>query len=254
VTILPRKHRTLVMTLLLTLLWEAAYRAGLLNPIIFGSPILVVQAAMKDGDNFLRAFQVTAFEMVVAVAIAWIAGVLLGIVIGISRFAAILIAPLLSAMIALPLIVLYPAFVAGLGIGPISKIAYGTLNGVFPVMLATMLGVSTVDKQYLVMATAMGASRVQLVTQVIARMAVPTIVSGLRVGMSLAIIGVITSEMLASVDGVGFWISYHRTLFNVGHVYLGIIQMLLVAIAANWILKQLEDRLGRWKQGVQTGK
>lgn len=247
-----KRLRSVAIVIALIAVWEAAYRFGLLNPVIFGSPSLVMLAAAKDGGSFVRAFQVTAYEMFVAVAISWIVGVFLGIMIGVSRFAAILIAPILSAMIALPLIVLYPAFVAGLGIGPLSKIAYGAMNGIFPVMLATILGVGAVDRQYLTMARAMGASRLQLITQVVARLAVPTIVSGLRVGMSLAIIGVITSEMLASVDGVGFWISYHRTLFNVGHVYLGIILMLVVAIVANWILKVIEDRLGQWRESVPT--
>lgn len=247
-----RSFRGLGAVLLLTLIWELTYRGGLLNPIIFGSPSLAIEAAIKDGDKFWKAFQVTANEMIVAVGISWVGGVFLGILIGASRFTAIFFAPLLSAMIALPLIILYPAFVAGLGIGPLSKIVYGAMNGIFPVILATALGVVSVDRQYLTMARSLGASRLQLITQVTARLAAPTIVSGLRVGMSLAIIGVITSEMLASVDGVGFWISYHRTLFNVGHVYLGIILMLIVAVAANWVLKQIEDRLGRWRESIST--
>jgi NitT/TauT family transport system permease protein len=228
--------------------WEAAYVAGLLDPLIFGAPSLVVAAALKDGRAFLGAFQVTSYEMALAVAISWIGGIAIGVALGLGRFSSVLLAPVLSGIIALPLVVLYPAFVAWLGIGTLSKIAYGAAAGFFPIALTTMLGVRSIDQRYLVMARAMGASPWQMVSRVIVRLSLPAIVSGLRIGTSIAIIGVVQSEMLAATDGIGFWISYHRTLFNIGHVYLGIILVLLVAAAANLALSLLEARAGRWRE------
>lgn len=245
--------RTLLVLVVLTAVWEAAFRAGLMNPLILGSPSLVAAAAAKDGATFLGAFQVTAYEMAVAVAIAWAGGIAAGLVIGATRFSGQLLAPILSAVIALPLVVLYPAFVAGLGIGPASKIAYGAAAGFFPVALSTLLGVRSIDLRYVTMARAMGAGPVQLMTRVIMRLAMPAIVSGLRVGTSIAIIAVVQSEMLSATDGIGFWISYHRTLFNVGHVYLGIILVLIVAACANWLLSRLERRTGRWRDSLVAG-
>jgi NitT/TauT family transport system permease protein/taurine transport system permease protein len=64
-------------------------------------------------------------------------------------------------------------------------------------------------------------------------------------GTSLVIIGVVLSEMLGSTDGLGFWISYHRSLFNTGQVYLGILLCLLVASMANALLGFAERRLSR---------
>ena len=237
----------------LTAAWELAFRAGLMNPLIFGSPSLVVAAAVKDGPTFLQAFQVTAYEMALAVAMSWIGGIGVGIVLGSTRFTGVLFAPLLSGVIALPLVVLYPAFVAWLGIGPLSKIAYGTAAGFFPVALATMLGVRSIDPRYLVMARAMGAGPLQIVTRVIVRLAMPAVVAGLRVGTSVAIIAVVQSEMLSATDGIGYWISYHRTLFNVGHVYLGIILVVIVAAVANGLLSLIEKRSGRWRESLVAG-
>ena len=245
--------RTLLVVAALTTAWEAAFRAGWMNPLIFGSPSLVVAAALKDGPAFLQAFQVTSYEMAAALAIAWIGGIAAGVLAGFARYTSILVAPLFSAVIALPLVVLYPAFVAWLGIGPPSKIAYGAAAGFFPVALSTMLGVRSIDERYLVMARAMGATRWQLLTRVIFRLALPAIVSGLRVGTSIAIISVVQSEMLSATDGIGFWISYHRSLFNVGHVYLGIILVLIVAAAANGLLSAFERRTGQWRQSLVAG-
>ncbi len=62
--------------------WEAAYRAGLLNPMVFGSPMLVVKAALSDGQEFIDALRTTAFEILVAIIISWVGGIAFGALAG----------------------------------------------------------------------------------------------------------------------------------------------------------------------------
>jgi NitT/TauT family transport system permease protein len=240
----PWLRRT-VVALALIALWELLYRVGLLSPVIFGAPSLIYAAALKDGGTFLAALRVTGGEMLVAIAIAWLGGVVLGVLIGAAPLPALIFAPVLSGVIALPLIVLYPVMVAWLGIGVMSKVAYGAAAGFFPVALAALIGIRAIDPRYAEMARAVGATPFQQITQVKVRLALPAIVSGLKVGTSLVIISVIQSEMLSATDGLGFWISYHRALFNTGHVYLGIILVLVIAAVANLALSMLEQTFGR---------
>jgi NitT/TauT family transport system permease protein len=235
------------ITLAVLLAWELLYRAGLLNPLIFGSPSLMLAAAAKDGPLFAAAFRFTAYEILVAAAIAAIGGVAFGVIAGASPVRALVFAPTLSAIIAVPLVVLYPVAIAWLGIGAPSKIAYGSVAGFCPVALATLYGIRSIDLRYADMARAMGASRPQILVQVMARLALPAIVSGLRIGVSLVIISVVQGEMLTSTDGLGFLISYHRALFNVGHVYLGILLVVVMAAAAHVALSALERHFGRWR-------
>jgi ABC-type nitrate/sulfonate/bicarbonate transport system permease component len=89
---------------------------------------------------------------------------------------------------------------------------------------------------------ALGANWTQMLALVMSRLALPSIVSGLRVGTSLVIISVVQSEMLSSTSGIGFLISYHRSLFHAGHVYLGILLVVALAILANALLSRIE----RW--------
>lgn len=220
--------------------WEAVYRLGLLNPIIFAAPSLILLAAAKDGWTFLSAFRITMFEIAMATVIAWSIGVVFGVVAGALPILARIFAPILSSLIAVPLVVLYPILLAWLGLGPSSKIIFGAISGVFPVALNTLIGVRNIDRGFATMARAMGASRRQIMFQVMAPLALPAIVSGLRLGTALVIIGVVLSEMLASTDGIGFWISYHRTLFNTGQVYLGILLALLAAGIVNGGLSIIE--------------
>src|SRR5262249_2867423 len=131
------------------------------------------------------------------------------------------------------------------GMGAGSKIAYGAAAGFFPIALATLLGIRSIDRRYAEMARAIGASRAQILTQVEVRLALPAIVSGLRIGTSLAIISVVQGEMLTSTAGLGFLIPYHRALFNTGQVYLGIVLVLLIAAVSNLALSALERWFGR---------
>src|SRR4051794_10328906 len=157
--------RRVVVTLAIAALWEAMFRVDLLNPLIFGSPSLVLRAAVTDGATFLAAFKVTSQEILVAITVAWIGGILFGLLVGIAPLPALVAAPLLSAVIALPLVVLYPVLVASLGIGEMSKIVYGAVAGFFPVALATVIGIRAIDPRFVQMSRAIGASRAQIVFQ-----------------------------------------------------------------------------------------
>ena len=226
--------------MLLLAAWEAVFRLGLVSPIIFGSPSLIVGAAVTDGSTFLAAFRITVVEIALAILIAWSLGILLGVIAGSWPMLARVTAPVLSALIAVPLVVLYPVLIVWLGLGPASKVVFGVISGIFPIALNTMVGVQGIDRGYARMAAAMGADRRQIMFLVMAPLALPAIISGLRLGTALVVIGVILSEMLGSTDGIGFWISYHRSLFNTGQVYLGILLALVIAGMANGVLSLVE--------------
>jgi len=244
---LRRKVAGAAALIVLAAIWELAFQAKLLNPIIFGSPSLILGAIRVDGVTFLQGLEVTALEVLVAIVLSWSFGIAFGVLAGAIDFIGRVFAPYISAMIAIPIVVLYPVLMAWLGIGPPSKIAFGFLLGAFPIALNTMLGVRAIERGYLTMAEAMGASRVQTLVRIMVPLALPSVMSGLRLGTSLVIAGVVLTEMLASTDGLGFWITYNRTMFNTGQVYLGIILALVLTGAANAALSRMERRLGRWR-------
>lgn len=247
-----KSYRSALFWLAAIVLWEGAYRLGLLNPIILGSPSLMVKAALSDGSTFLEAFQVTALEIAAAIALAWVGGVLFGLIAGALPLLGQVTTPLISAMIAVPFVVLYPILVAWLGLGFQSKIVFGVISGIFPIALSTILGVRLIERGWRGMALAMGATPSQILFRVFVPLALPSIVAGLRLGTSLIVIGVVLAEMLASTGGLGFWISYHRSLFNTGHVYLAILMTLVVATGANALLSVIELRYGRWRIREQS--
>jgi NitT/TauT family transport system permease protein/taurine transport system permease protein len=242
-----RATKVLVITAVSLAAWEAVVRSGLVSQIILAAPSAIVAAAATDGGVFLTAFATTVGEIVAAIIIAWTLGIVVGVVAGSSRALAAATAPVLSSIFAIPLIILYPLLMAWLGIGPMSKVVFGVLSGFFPIALNTIDGVRAIEPRYLAFAHSIGATTLQTYTRIIFPLALPAMVSGLRVGTGLLVIGVIVTEMLASLGGVGFLISYPRTLFNTGHVYFGIALALMMAVAVNVGLTWLDRRVGRWR-------
>jgi NitT/TauT family transport system permease protein/taurine transport system permease protein len=78
-------------------------------------------------------------------------------------------------------------------------------------------------------------------------MAMPSIISGLRIGTALVVIGVIVAEMLGSFGGIGYLISYYRSIYATAHVYLGILFALGCALVVNWALSIVERRFTHWR-------
>jgi NitT/TauT family transport system permease protein/taurine transport system permease protein len=247
----PRFIRTFLIVLAALAVWELVVRLGLISAIILAGPSDIVLAAATDGIVFMRALAITLVEIAAAILISWTLGIGLGILIGSSHALAAGAAPVLSSIFAIPLIILYPLLMAWLGIGALSKIVFGALSGFFPIALNTIDGVRAVERRYLMFARSVGATPLQTHARIVFPLALPSIVSGLRVGTGLVVIGVVVTEMLASLGGLGFLISYHRTLFDTGHVYFGMLLALLVAVAANVALTRLDRRVGAWPTRAQ---
>jgi len=228
-------------------LWEAVRRFNLVGPLLLASPSDIVAALLQSGPQFFRAFELTAIEILTALALALVVGVGVGVAAGMSRFLGTVSGPILSSLFAVPLITWYPLFMVWFGIGSPSKIAYAVVSGVFPIALNTMNGIRHLDRRYLVYGRSIGCSRLQLVFRILFPMALPSIIAGMRIGLALIIIGVVVAEMLASVGGIGFLITSYRNIFEIGHVYLGILLSLLFALLANLALSAIERRFTLWR-------
>ena len=186
----PRQLQ-LSVGLLFFLAWEMAPRLGLVPPIILASLSETLAVPFTQFSTFGPALVVTLSEIVGALAIAYVGGGVIGIIVGSSRVLRVTALPLISSVYAIPFVVIYPILTAWLGIGTASKVWFGGIYGFFPMALASAAGVQTVDSRYVMAARAMGASRFQLLTQIYVPAALPSIVSGLRLGGALVTIGVV---------------------------------------------------------------
>jgi NitT/TauT family transport system permease protein len=244
-------RRLIVVALLV--LWEVLPRIGAIPELFLPSLSQTLQAGWNEAGEYRQALTVTLYEVAIAMVFACGGGILAGAVVGSLPRTRLLIMPMVSSLYAVPLVILYPVFTVWLGIGSESKIAFASLYGLLPTMLATSAGIKTIDPQLLLAARSMGATLSQRVVRVVIPAAIPTVLSGLRVGGALVIVGVVVSEMLISSAGIGYLISRYRTILDSAHVFAGILLVLLLAVAFNALVKLVERRAAVWQIGTRAG-
>jgi NitT/TauT family transport system permease protein len=245
-------RRLIVLSLIL--LWEALPRFHIIPQLFLPSLSSTLIAGWIDAAEYGHALMVTLYEVAVSMVFACGGGILAGAIVGSLPGPRILIMPLVSSLYAVPLVILYPVFTVWLGIGSESKIAFASIYGFLPTMLATAAGIQTIDPQLLIAARSMGATLSQRVTRVIIPAAIPTVLSGLRVGGALVIVGVVVSQMLISSAGIGYLISRYRTILDSAHVFAGVLLVLMMAIAFNAAIKWIERRAAVWQTGTRAGR
>ena len=238
----------------LIVLWEALPRAGLVPELFLPSLSATIAAGWNEAGEYGHALLVTLYEVAIAMIIACGGGILAGVIVGSLARPRALIMPMISSIYAVPLVILYPVFTVWLGIGSESKIAFAALYGFLPTMLSTAAGIQTIDPQLVLAARSMGATMTQQLTRVIVPAAIPTVLSGLRVGGALVIVGVVVSEMLVSSAGVGYLISRYRTILDSAHVFAGVLLVLALAIGFNAVIKWIEQMASIWQTGSRAGQ
>jgi NitT/TauT family transport system permease protein/taurine transport system permease protein len=242
----PQNFRRLI-GLALLIAWEAVPRLGLL-PELFIPPLTkTLYVLWLDWSIYAYALWVTVYEVAVAMLIACGIGILLGAVVGGVTKLRILMLPIFSSLYAVPIVILYPIFTAWFGIGSESKIAFAGVYGFFPVMLSTAAGIRTIEEQYLLAARSMGASLPQLVARVIIPASIPTVLTGLRLGGALTIIGVVVSEMLTSAEGIGYLVTKNRTTLDSPRVFAAIILILVLSVVFDLAARWIERRTLVWQ-------
>jgi NitT/TauT family transport system permease protein/taurine transport system permease protein len=247
----PRALRFILIGSLL-LFWEVAPRLEWLPAVMLAPLSKTLVAGISNFAIFTNALTHTVLELALALIIALSLGGVLGLVLGGFKVLRVIFLPIFASAYAIPLVILYPVLTVWIGIGPESKVIFGAMYGFFPMLLATAAGIQTVDKNYLLAARSMGATRQQLMLQILLPAALPAVLSGMRVGSAMTAIGVVVAEMVASTAGIGFLITQNRTMFNTAEVYFGVFLVLVLAGAIDWLIHLLERRTERWQPRKQV--
>src|SRR6266480_6318895 len=197
----PGRQRLLDLALLLLVLvaaWQALYAA--VGDVALTPPLVTLRnaGALLNSPVFWRHLEATADAFAVSLVITAIGGVAAGLALGFHRFSGLVSEPILTAVYTLPKVTLYPLVLLVFGLGISAKIAFGIMHGVIPLILITMNAVRNIDPVHLKTARALKLTPWQTASTVLAPAVTPEIFTGLRVGFSLTLLGVIIGEMFAS--------------------------------------------------------
>jgi len=196
------------LALFLLLLWQAIVVLGKVPPVILPSPLSTLGYILAHWDVLLTHAIPTTLESVAGFALATVLGIALAILITYSRLAREALYPNLVFFQLIPKIALAPLFIIWLGIGTQSRIAFAVFIAFFPVVIATSAGLLSADRGMLRLCRSLTASEGQVFLHVRFPAALPYMFSGMKVAVTLAIIGVIIGEFITAQAGLGYLIIF----------------------------------------------
>jgi len=234
------------MVALLLIAWEALPRLGLVSTLFLPPLTTTLVAGLVDMSTYVAALAVTIAEVTAAALLACVGGILAGALLGGVTPVRRLLLPIVSSLYAVPVVILYPAMTAWFGLGPESKVAFAALYAVFPTTLAMAAGMRTIDPNLILTARSMGARPFQLLLRVVLPAAIPTVLSALRLGGALCIVGVVVAEMLVSTAGIGFLVTNYRTMLDSPHVFAAVLLVVAVIALFDGGVRWAERRAAGW--------
>jgi ABC-type nitrate/sulfonate/bicarbonate transport system permease component len=227
--------------------WETGARMfG--DPLFISPPsrVLVAILHLVREKDVVAAVTLTCWELIAAFALSLILGLIVGLIVGMHRFTRGSIYPIILLLYAMPLATVLPLFVIVFGIGAASKIAFGVSHGVFPIILAVAAGVQNIKPILLTSAKSMGASRRQILFSVVFPHMLPSLFTGMRLGMSAVLLGVLLAELYVSQSGVGYLTSMFTQTFQPQNLFALVAILAAIAVALNELCRSSERRLNRW--------
>jgi ABC-type nitrate/sulfonate/bicarbonate transport system permease component len=233
--------------------WELVGNTlGLINPMFMSAPSLIWKAAVQlfASGEIWNDLRVSGIEFGWGYFLSVIVGVPFGIACGWYKKMAYIFDPFINAMNATPRVALLPLVIIWLGIGILSKVGIIFLGAVFPILINARDGVKTTPYNLLNAAKSFGASEWQIFRSVVLPSTVPFIITGLRLGVGRALIGVMVGELYAATAGIGFMITVAGATFQTDKVFVGILVFATTGMFCMELLNRLEVKFDKWRPKV----
>jgi NitT/TauT family transport system permease protein len=230
--------------------WEALVDLRGIPPIYLPAPSAIVEYLLRMIADGSMGFNlgVTLLRIFAGFAVAAVAGVLVGVVMGMSRIAARVADPWIAALYPLPKISLIPLLIIWLGTGETYKIVISAVSAFFPIVISAYSGIRQADQGLIKAAKDLGANRRQVQMKVVIPAAIPSIFAGLHLGMGVTIILVVAAEMIggSGESGMGYLLIHAGQVMETEKVFASLVVLAvmgaLVIKAQQWI----DRRVAPW--------
>ncbi|HEY2531662.1 MAG TPA: ABC transporter permease [Xanthobacteraceae bacterium] len=221
-----------------------------LKPIFISSPTRIAQEAFRmfflTGEIW-KDLGWSSFEFVLGLALALAIGIPLGLVAGWYRRFAYAVEPLLAALNATPQVALLPLLVLWLGTGLATRVLIIGLLAVMPITINALAGVRTADARLIRVARSFCAGNWFLFRSIILPGSLPFLLTGVRLAVGRAMIGIVVGEIYGSAAGIGMMINQAGSRFETDKVFVGVLTMAAAGIALVEVVRGIEQRFEAWR-------
>jgi NitT/TauT family transport system permease protein len=230
-------------------LWEIASRLAVVSPRYFPAPTTIAWVLVDrfvEGDLGAQSL-VTLARLACAFALAAVPGVLLGLLMGIARPVRAAIEPYIAFIFPVPKITLLPFLLIILGVGEPAFVLTGATSAFFQIVISTLGGVQTLDPRLLEAGRNYGAHGARLFWKVILPAALPSIFTGLRLGLGLALVSLVAVEFIAAKSGLGHLVYRHWQMLSTPEMYAAFVLVGALGLALTRGLRALQARILTWQ-------
>ncbi|MEO8859540.1 MAG: ABC transporter permease [Burkholderiaceae bacterium] len=233
--------------------WEFLSQTKLIDEFFFSKPSAIAfrlyewtTEGTSEGPLWFHLW-VTMEESLLGFISGAIAGVIAGIALGRNRMLSDVFSVYIKVINSVPRVVLAPIFIMLFGLGLTSKVALSFVMVFFVVFSNAFQGVREADRNLLANAQILGAKDWQLTRSVIIPSAMSWIFASLHVSFGFAIVGAIVGEFVGARHGIGLLINIAKGSFDAAGMYAAIVIIMVVALAAEYLMTAIEDRLAKWR-------
>jgi ABC-type nitrate/sulfonate/bicarbonate transport system permease component len=236
--------------IVLLLLWELASRGGLLDDRFFPPPTEVFVAFVEGlaGPELWGHIGISLSRIVVGFVIGALPAVALGLAMGLSAVVRAIVQPIVDATFPIPKLAILPLFILIFGLGELSKYMVLAVAVFFIVLVNTAAGVLAIDRTQLEVGASFGASRRMMFFDIAVPGSLPFILSGLKLGMNVALLVIVAVEFTGAQSGIGYLIWNSWQVFKVEEMYVGLVVTAVFGFVSAWVFAGLERLLMPWKR------
>ena len=235
------------------IIWELAGNVyQWINPMFMSAPSLIFKAAVQlfASGEIYQDLYVSGIELLGGYFLAVAVAIPFGIMVGWYKRMSYVFDPFINAMNATPRVALLPLVIIWLGIGILSKVGIIFLGAVFSILINTRDGVKTTPVNLLNAARSFGASEWMVFKTVVIPSTIPFILTGLRLAVGRALVGVLVGELYAATAGIGFMITVAGATFQTDKVFVGVLIFALSGMIGMELLTKLERRFDKWRPQI----
>jgi NitT/TauT family transport system permease protein len=251
---LYRQSMPWLLSAFLLLCWQIASMKSGISHAILPAPSEVLHAFEQYHSQIAEHALHTVMTSLIGFFLALVGGVLIGLAVGASPTVYSGVYPLLVAFNAIPKVALLPLFVLWCGIGVIPAILTAFSLAFFPIVVNVATGLATIEPEMEDVMRALGARRDEILLKVGIPRSLPYLFASLKVAITLAFVGSVISETVASNEGIGVLMMAASARFDVSLVFAGIIVIAALAVAFYGICGLIESRMAHWAYRVRGGQ
>jgi NitT/TauT family transport system permease protein len=243
------RHAGWIAVLLVIALWQGAGSAGWVNPLFLPPPSAIALAIWKLAVSgaLWHHLLVSMMRIGAGWTLGTLAGIIAGFAIGLSTLSRSVGITFISALFPIPKIALLPLLILWLGIGEEPKVATIALGVFFSTAISVYAGVDAVPRNLIRMAQGFNVPFRMIVRHVIWPGALPSILAGFRITASVALLLVVSAEMIGAEYGIGAFVLQAGNLMQTDQLLAGVVILSLFGLAVGRLINALETRLLHWR-------